>query len=165
MQTMDVIAARLSAYRTAALHPDYVRDAGWPRTGGLPPLERRRLVATCPYCGVQNYLRGLIRLGAKFRTYVRLRTGELPQVPDSETRGRFSELLLVECSACDAAIDPMAFLVPDTFLRDYAVLVEWGAAPAIPEASAARAPSRALRVADPEPDIERVLGGFNRRRL
>lgn len=117
---MKTYRAELAPFRLKPLHPDFVERARAHarlvvRGGGV---RRPAWETTCPYCGAQDQMRGIVRLGAK------------EQVPDVEmtregyyiedARDREMDLLVIHCqnTECQAVIDPLAYIAPATFLQD-----------------------------------------------
>lgn len=110
---MQTYTARLVAERTKPLHPLYVQAAKehaerYQRNGGA---TRPSYETTCPYCGDCGPHVGKVRVGAKHHVNNVAMTRDGYERP----KEREVDLLLIECVACNAAIDPLAYLSPLSF--------------------------------------------------
>ena len=116
---MRTYRAELAPYRLEPLHPNFIeachRDA---ERRAAPGPRRHAYEDTCPYCGERGHLLGVVQIGAKDRETDVPMTNDgyeqfLPDVGERET-----EIQIINCKACEAAVDPMAYLSPAVFYAD-----------------------------------------------
>lgn len=111
--------AELAPFRTAPLHPAYVRrchaDA---ERRAAPGPKSHAFETTCPYCGKRGHLFGTIRVGAKKQVSDVPMTASGFEVPIETEEDRELDCVLIECTACDAKIDPLAYFSPAVFYAD-----------------------------------------------
>jgi hypothetical protein len=107
----------LANFRTTPIHADYLARARAHvrRVESNGGATRPAYEIMCPYCGQEGGHRGLVRVGAKHNLSDVPLTTEGMTLPE-EVRHREVDLLLIECTLCEAAIDPLAYLAPATFV-------------------------------------------------
>jgi hypothetical protein len=117
---MRTYRAELAPWRMRPLHDAFKLKALAHAKLLQSPYGSRRQAheTTCPYCGQEGNLTGTIRLGAKEQIAGIPMTREGYDIPGAE--GREKEILVIHCGnpACEAAIDPLAYLSPATFYAD-----------------------------------------------
>lgn len=107
----------LRKYSLREVHPAYEAEVN--ELAARTPQEKLKAPQyplCCPYCGQKGRLRGDVRLGVMGRDRD-MELGRGGCVLEPEER-RPVEILLIHCRACHAAVDPMAYLGAEIFLRE-----------------------------------------------
>lgn len=116
---MRTYRAELAPYRLEPLHSKYVdacyRDAE--RRRGLGPRDHA-YETTCPYCGVEDRLVGVVQIGAKERVTDVPMTREGYERHLEDVGDRDTEVQIIHCQDCEAAVDPLAYFSPAVFYAD-----------------------------------------------
>ena len=109
--------AQLSRYRLEPLHDNYKKAVEcFSRIDIRQRLKTPHYVSCCPYCGMVDQLEATVRVGAKKRVEgITLSQGGY-DIPDR--RERSCEILIIRCNACEASVDPAAYLAPEAFVHD-----------------------------------------------
>jgi Zn ribbon nucleic-acid-binding protein len=118
--------AKLAPYRMKPLHPLYVERALAHiklLTNVYPPRTSAN-ETTCPYCGEQDRLRAVIKIGTKEHVDAVPLTRDGYTLPPEEA-GRESEIEVIDCAACGAAIEPLAYRSPGWFYANRNNLNIW----------------------------------------
>lgn len=109
--------AELAPFRLEPIHERYIERAD--RLEKLPAKVRQqtqRYETTCPYCGTADRLTAKVRVGAKKLVEDVPLTEDGYRIPN--VRNRTTEILVIHCEGCEAAVDPMAYQSPIVFVRD-----------------------------------------------
>jgi hypothetical protein len=114
---MRTYRAELAPSKTKPLWPGYEEVARRDVERVLRPGPRRHAFeTTCPYCGARDRMFGTISVGAKERV------SDVPMTREgfvvADVRERDTEVQIIHCTACETAIDPLAYFSPVTFYAD-----------------------------------------------
>ena len=117
---MRTYRAMLAKWRMEELHEDFIERARKDAERRIQPGPRRHAFETmCPYCAVEDELYGTIRIGAKDQESEVPMTDEGFEDELPETGERDTEILIIRCGECGAAVDPIAYLSPSVFVRNH----------------------------------------------
>lgn len=110
----------LARYRMEEICDKFIERAKEDARRRMSPGPRQHAFeTTCPYCGEKDKLKGTVRVGAKDQEQDVPMTDEGYEEHLPPTRDRDTEILIIECEACEAAVDPMAYLSPSVFVRNH----------------------------------------------
>lgn len=118
---MKTYSAMLARWAREEICGAYIERARADARERMDPIIRTRHAyeTMCAYCGEEGCLEGIIGIGAKDKV-----TG-IPMDSDGythhlpETNDRDTEILLIRCASCSAALPGTAYLSPAVFVRNH----------------------------------------------